>query len=347
METEQKTLFLDKGTVIGGFEVIKKVGKGGYGVIFQVKQISSQNIYAMKCELLSAKKTALDNEIQFIRKINEKTNSPCFPKYISSGETETIKYMVIEYLGPSLSRLLKCSEERRFSMSTFVNTSIEMLKCIRCLHENGFIHRDIKPSNFLVRGGHTDFCVLIDFGLVKSYIDPETNEQLPQANKSGFKGTLKYCSLYVHRKIDQCRRDDLISWFYSIFELYSGEIFWEESKDKKFVLRAKQSFAENSKIYLPKQMSKIYTMLMELGHYDTPEYDKYIDLLMSLGKSNNVRLDEPLDWEKYSDKFAKDKLEIPSNKSDSDKANSKPNSSNLIIGQTKELSQESLVCLLI
>ena len=354
MEKEKvsKNLNIENGTVINGFQVIRKVDKGGYGVIFQVKEISTQKIYAMKCELLSAKKTALDNEIQVMKKINEKNSVSFFPKLISSGKTNEIKYMVIEYLGPSLHKLLKCCKNKRFSMSTFVNTSIEMLKCIQCLHENGFIHRDIKPSNFLVRGGHKDFCVLIDFGLAKSYIDPNTNEVLPHIDKTGFKGTLKYCSLFVHQGIDQCRRDDLLSWFYSIFELYSGELFWEESKDKKYVQHAKQSFEDNSKIYLPEEMSTIYSMLTKLGHFDTPDYDKYIKLLLSMGNTNNTNLNEPLDWEKFDDKFTKTISAFPLNKGanpefyEENGTLNKTKSSDLIIGQTKEIPQ-SLVCLLI
>lgn len=43
----------------------------------------------------------------------------------------------------------------------------QMLSCIKCMHEKGFVHRDVKPSNFVRRSKEsTEFCV-IDFGLTK------------------------------------------------------------------------------------------------------------------------------------------------------------------------------------
>ena len=47
-------------------------------------------------------------------------------------------------------------------------------------------------------GGRENQVNVIDFGLAKRYIDPETNSHIPYKENKGLNGTARYASLNTH-----------------------------------------------------------------------------------------------------------------------------------------------------
>ncbi len=88
----------------------------------------------------------------------------------------------------------------------------QLLHRLEHLHSRGFIYRDVKPENCCVgraSRGRADLVHLVDFGLAKEYLDPDTGDHVPFAEGKCLAGTVRYMSINAHRGIEQTRRDDL------------------------------------------------------------------------------------------------------------------------------------------
>ena len=314
LEKNKEIIPLKPGTFFCGYRIDRVIGKGGYGVVYLVYDFKSSKPLAMKTELSMSKKRGLRNEINVQSQLE---NKGYFLEYIDSGESEGIRFVVMELLGPSLSKVMRSCPNNHLSPATWIATAKEMLFCIKCFHQQWFIHRDIKPGNFLLRGFPNDehFIVLIDYGMAKEYVDPFTKEVKKQRTVRKFLGTTKYCSLYTHTHVDQSRRDDLLCWFYSIVELYLGKLPWSDIEDKNQIKNSKLIFCQNMRNCLPKPIVKIYRILNNLNFTETPDYDILFQLLDYCYQDFGVEKTTDYDWLHFDEKTQKKISSFSLNKS--------------------------------
>lgn len=154
------------------FELLKVVGKGSFGKVFQVRKKDTGNIYAMKVlkkeQLLKRKQVA---HTQTERKVLEEIDNPFIVSLRFAFQTQDKLYMVLDYFtGGELFFHLKSNG--RFSEELARFYAAEITLALECLHKHTIVYRDLKPENVLLdEEGHIR---LTDFGLSKESISGNT-----------------------------------------------------------------------------------------------------------------------------------------------------------------------------
>jgi serine/threonine protein kinase len=157
-------------TEIGNYVLVKKLGEGGMGVVFEAEHKMIQKRVALK--MLHADK-ANDAQIyeRFKReaKISSQIKNPHIVDITDFGQTDNGDlYLVMEYLeGQDLGHLL---DQRKFiSLAEAQHILIQSSQALAAAHRVGVVHRDLKPDNiFLItKDGDGRYVKLLDFGIAK------------------------------------------------------------------------------------------------------------------------------------------------------------------------------------
>jgi serine/threonine protein kinase len=285
---------LPPGTRILNLIIAHKIGHGAFGEIYSAIDAVTGTPWAVKTESPSARRKTLAFEYQILSQVQ---SSPHFPRLGTLGRCNMFSFYSMETLGPSLSAIYKRMEPRRFSFSTGVRASYHILKCIESFHRFGFVHRDIKPGNILTRENPEFPLCLIDFGLSRVYVNPETGQHLPQRPRVGFRGTRAYASRYAHLSQDLSRRDDLISWFYLTFELTIGPLPWRRCSDKAQILYQKDNFDIQRRVEaIAPELFEVWKHIGKLGFQDQPNYRYLHHYLMKMINNQAIEMDGIFDW---------------------------------------------------
>jgi hypothetical protein len=153
---------------------------------------------------------------------------------------------------------------------------------------------------------------LIDFGLSHSYRNHRTGKHHEYLTDVGFVGTCRYASIHAHREQRLSRRDDLISWFYSIIELAHAKLPWPGQKDKIRTAEMKAEIStEELCTGLPVQFQEIWRDVKKLSFSATPHYRRYRSLLKDV--IVHIEMAEPpkFDWEKVPQETFREVSHIP------------------------------------
>ncbi|KAI5466139.1 kinase-like domain-containing protein [Mariannaea sp. PMI_226] len=151
------------------FDILKLIGKGTFGQVYQVRKKDTQRIYAMK--VLQKKVIVQKKEVAHTvgeRNILVRTamsDSPFIVGLKFSFQTPSELYLVTDYMsGGELFWHLQ--KEGRFDEKRAKFYIAELILAIQHLHNNDIVYRDLKPENILLdANGHIALC---DFGLSKA-----------------------------------------------------------------------------------------------------------------------------------------------------------------------------------
>jgi len=266
-------------TVIHDYKLVKRIGKGMYGEVWQAHHIHNKKKVAVKIERKSTTNT-LKHETIVLRHLKMLR---CIPQFRLFCHSSNYNYIVMEILGETIDVYFNnIPIEDRIGEIKWIG--VKMLACLREIHENGIIHRDVKPGNFLLSRDKKDIKI-IDFGLAKQFITTQ-NHHKPCIKTSKMIGTLRYISTHVHEGYEPSRRDDVISMVYTIIYLWEKNLPWQGVTDyvnihkNQIVYELKKtSSVAGLGIDISSRIDDMLEYVYSLTYYDEPDYD-YMSFLL-------------------------------------------------------------------
>ncbi len=167
------------GELIGGrYEVVRVLGVGGTGAVFEARHRAIGRLVAVKFLLpeLAANPVVPQRFLQEAQTANEVRHRNIV-EVLDFGADAGRLYMVMEYLhGESLADFLV--REAPVAPGRMVRLIEPVLGALHAAHLRGIVHRDVKPQNiFLARVDGEDELVpkLIDFGIAKRLVGSDVN----------------------------------------------------------------------------------------------------------------------------------------------------------------------------
>lgn len=284
------------------WKVIKKLGEGGCGEVHEVINIRNKARAALKVEPTSDDKDdeILKMEVGVLRKLQGLSH---ICRILSYGRTIDYNYLIMTLVGCNLGDLRKLCPDRMFTLSSSARLAIQCLQGIKNVHLTGFVHRDIKPSNFAL--GSTKqtarIVFILDFGLARQFeLKTKDGRKMLREPRTDvpFRGTVRYCSIGVHRRLEQGRHDDLWSLFYMSIEFVRGKLPWQ-SNNKAETLEMKLGISEKKLCEgFPEEFLDINKHLTGLSYTTRPDYVLLEGKLEAVLQKKGYKWEDPYDWEK-------------------------------------------------
>ncbi|GAA6223311.1 tau-tubulin kinase 2 [Lates japonicus] len=279
------------------WKVVKKIGGGGFGEIYEAVDLLTRVSVALKVESAQQPKQVLKMEVAVLKKLQGKDHV-C--RFVGCGRNDRFNYVVMELQGRNLADLRRSMTRGTFSISTTLRLGRQILEAIESIHSVGFLHRDIKPSNFAMGRFPSTCrtCYMLDFGLARQFTN-SCQEVRPPRPVAGFRGTVRYASVNAHKNKEMGRHDDLWSLFYMLVEFLVGQLPWRKIKDKEHVGKLKETYDHHQMLkHLPAEFGVFLEHISSLDYFTKPDYQLLMSVFDNSMKTYNVVENDPYDWER-------------------------------------------------
>nr|XP_009928399.1 PREDICTED: tau-tubulin kinase 2 [Haliaeetus albicilla] len=279
------------------WKVLRKIGGGGFGEIYDALDLLTRENVALKVESAQQPKQVLKMEVAVLKKLQGKDHV-C--RFIGCGRNDRFNYVVMQLQGRNLADLRRSQSRGTFTISTTLRLGKQILESIESIHSVGFLHRDIKPSNFAMGRFPSTCrkCYMLDFGLARQFTNSCGDVRPPRA-VAGFRGTVRYASINAHRNREMGRHDDLWSLFYMLVEFVVGQLPWRKIKDKEQVGSIKERYEHRLMLkHLPQEFNIFLDHISNLDYFTKPDYQLLMSVFDNSMKTFGVIESDPFDWEK-------------------------------------------------
>ena len=211
---------ISAGEKLGKYELIKKLGHGGVGIVYEGYDPSTQQKVAVKVANKLSFKTPKSvehfskiffNEARIIGKLTH----PNIIKILDAGTEDKMFYFIMELVPGGDTLYSYCRPNKRFSYQRVIEIISKCANALHYAHQKGVIHRDVKPTNILLtKEMDVKFC---DFG--NSHLATGVADN---TMPTSFIGSVRYMSPEQAQEGVLTHQTDIFSLGVVLYELLTG-----------------------------------------------------------------------------------------------------------------------------
>lgn len=207
---------------LGEFSIIREIGRGGMGIVYEAHQRTLDRRVALKllpmASMLDARQiTRFKNESHAAAQLQHPHIVPVY----SFGVERGIHYYAMQFIdGQTVDSWIESSVDINSpdQWRQTVQLVTDAADALHCAHECGIVHRDIKPSNLMLDA--TGKIWVTDFGLARCQND------LSLTFSGDLVGTMRYMSpeQAAGRAELVDHRTDIYSLGVTLYEMLTGDV---------------------------------------------------------------------------------------------------------------------------
>lgn len=198
---------LGPGDAVGRFEIVRPLGRGGFGVVFEARDPLHRRRVAIKLARPGLDGRAARDALRRERDLFW-LRHPAIVEVLGGGRCEHGQYLVLEYVpGETLADRLARGPVPALEAAAIARA---LASGLAHAHDHGVLHRDLKPANVLLGGAAG--VKLADFGLAR----------VRGEGGPGGSGTSRYMSPEQRAGADEDARSDLFALGLLLHEMSTG-----------------------------------------------------------------------------------------------------------------------------
>lgn len=263
-------------TVAHNFQIVRRIGSGGMGRVYEAEQLSLGKRVAVKIlrrEFMADERVLTRFELE--ARAASAINHPNLVQIFDCGRDAELDlvYIAMELLpGRDLSQLIL--REWPLPLQRVVHIVDDVLAALDDAHAQGIVHRDLKPGNIMLvpRRNQADLVKVLDFGIAKA---PQSRGRHNPTMAGFVFGTPEYMAPEQARGDTVDGRTDLYAVAAILYQLLTGEIPLPAPSPPEILARLLRDTPERpsarGKIHLPEPLEDLLMRGLAKNPEDRPQ----------------------------------------------------------------------------
>jgi len=212
-------------TVSGRYTIVRRIGEGGMGVVYEAEHVALGKHVALK--VLREDFTRKSDLVERFKQEARSASIIGHENIIDVSDFGTTDaggiFFAMELLrGEDLADVLQ--RETRLPLDRAVHIIAQMCRALHAAHQKGIIHRDMKPENvfLLQKDDRRDFVKVLDFGIAKMTTLDAEGRRLTQTGV--IFGTPEYMAPEQARGQTLDLRVDVYATGIMLYEMLVGQV---------------------------------------------------------------------------------------------------------------------------
>jgi TolB-like protein/Tfp pilus assembly protein PilF len=200
---------LRPGAVIGRFELVRELGRGGFGVVYEARDRELGRSVAFKAIVAGARGGASEQRLIDEAEAAARLSHPNIVTLYDAGRSEHGPYLVLELLrGRTLAQRLALGA---LSPREALRVAVQVARGLAHAHAQGVVHRDLTPGNvFLCHDGQVK---VLDLGLAHAF-----------GRRKVEGGTAAFMAPEQERGAPEDERTDVFALGVVLYRMLAGEL---------------------------------------------------------------------------------------------------------------------------